>query len=73
MKFSNDENLIINKGNRTIDGMFDKSEDSFHYIVSRKDLNINLFGRFIIKTSSKVIVLDNIIKNYLHLFLNYLE
>jgi hypothetical protein len=38
--------------------MFDKSEDSFHYIVLRNDLNINLIGRFIIKTSSKVIILD---------------
>ena len=58
IEFVHDENIIINNEYKTIDGMFDKSEDSFHYIVLRNDLNINLIERFIIKTSSKVIILD---------------
>ena len=38
IEFTNDENLMINNGKYSIDGMFDKSEDSFHYIVSRESV-----------------------------------
>ena len=57
IEFTNDENLFINNGNVTIDGMFDKSEDSFRYIISRNNLNDRTIGRFILKASSKVVLL----------------
>ena len=58
IEFSNDDNLIFNKENKTIDGMLDKSHDSFHYIVSRTNYNETIIGKFILKTSSKIIILD---------------
>ena len=58
IEFTNDENIIINHQSKSIDGMFDKSEDSFHYVLSRIDSNESLVGRFIIKASSRVIILD---------------
>ena len=58
IEFKNDDNLIFNKENKTIDGMLDKSHDSFHYIVSRTIYNETIIGKFILKTSSKIIVLD---------------
>ena len=32
IEFNNDESLFFHKDNLTIDGMFDKSEDSFHLL-----------------------------------------
>jgi len=58
VEFTNDENLMINHGNTSIDNMFDKSEDSFHYIVSRESVQETIIGKFILKASSKVVVLS---------------
>ena len=58
IEFSNDENFIINNPKKSIDGMLDRSEDTFHYILSRIDSQNNLVGRFIIKASPKVVVLE---------------
>ena len=58
IEFSNDENFIINNPKKSIDGMLDRSEDSFHYILSRIDSQNNLVGKFIIKASPKVVVLE---------------
>ena len=58
IEFSNDENFIINNPKKRIDGMLDRSEDSFHYIVSRINSQNNLVGKFIIKASPKVVVLE---------------
>ena len=58
IEFSNDENFIINNPKKSIDGMLDRSEDSFHYIVSRINSQNNLVGKFIVKASPKVVVLE---------------
>ena len=58
VEFTNDENLMINGGNTSIDSMLDKSEDSFHYIISRETVKETIVGKFILKASSKVVVLS---------------
>ncbi len=58
VEFTNDENLMINGGNTSIDNMLDKSEDSFHYIISRESVKETIVGKFILKASSKVVVLS---------------
>ena len=58
IEFNNDEHLIFTRGKKKIDSMFDKSEDSFHFITSRSDVNEYEIGKFILKASTKEIILS---------------
>ncbi len=58
IEFTNDENLLFTNKKTIIGASFDKNEDSFHLVSSRNEIEENLIGKFIIKASSKVIVLD---------------
>ena len=58
IEFSNDENIITSNEKTTIGKIFDKSEDSFHYITSREDINEFSVGKFILKSSAKIITLS---------------
>ena len=57
IEFTNDENLLYENSKTLIDASFDKNEDTFRLISSREDLGVNLVGKFIVKASSKVLVL----------------
>ena len=58
IEFTNDENLFFDNSHTIIDATFDKDEDSFHLVASREDQNENMVGKFIIKASAKVLVLN---------------
>ena len=61
IEFNNDESLLFNKENKTIDGMFDKSEDSFHFTFYENKSKKNGIGKFFLKVSSKSVILE---RNY---------
>ena len=54
--FDDDENLFISKAHTKKGSMFDRTQDTFHY-VGEKDLD-NTLGSFLVKVSSKVIQYD---------------
>ena len=56
IEFNNDENLIFTRNKKKTDIMFDKSEDSFHFVTSRDDEYE--IGKFILKASTKDIILS---------------
>ena len=58
IEFINDDNIFFKQEKTMINAAFDKIEESFAYIPSRKELNDDLIGKFIIKASSKVILLN---------------
>ena len=58
IEFNNDEHLIFTRGKKKIDSMFDKSEDTFHFFTSRSDINESEIGKFILKASTKEIILS---------------
>jgi hypothetical protein len=58
IEFINDESLFFHKENKTIDTMLDKNEDSFHFTVYKNNSTQNIIGKFILKASSKIIVLE---------------
>ena len=58
IEFTNDENLFFKNEKTIINAAFDKIDESFYYIPSRKELNDNIIGKFIIKTSSKTLILN---------------
>ena len=58
IEFINDDNIFFKQEKTMINAAFDKIEESFSYIPSRKELNDYLIGKFIIKASSKVILLN---------------
>ena len=58
IEFNNDESLFFHKENKTIDTMLDKNEDSFHFTVYKNNSTQNIIGKFILKASSKIIVLE---------------
>ena len=58
IEFTNDENLFFDNSHTLIDASFDKDEDTFHLVASREDQNENMVGKFIIKASAKVLVLN---------------
>ena len=58
IEFTNDENLFFDNSHTIIDASFDKDEDTFHLVASREDQNENMVGKFIIKASAKVLVLN---------------
>lgn len=55
-EFDDDENLFISNAHTTKGSMFDRTQDTFHY-VTEKDLD-NTIGSFLVKASSKVIQYD---------------
>jgi hypothetical protein len=58
IEFINDDNIFFKQEKTMINAAFDKIEESFSYIPSRKELNDYLIGKIIIKASSKVIHLN---------------
>ena len=55
-EFSNDENLIIANGKTLKGAIFEKSQDTSHFIANRT--NDDVLGVFIVKVSPKAIQLD---------------
>ena len=58
IEFTNDDNLFFKNEKTIIDATFDKNEETFYYVSSRKETNNYLIGKFLIKASSKVLVLN---------------
>ena len=58
IEFTNDDNFFFSNKKTIIDASFDKNEDTFHLISSRENEREYLIGKFILKASSKVIILD---------------
>ena len=58
IEFINDESLLFNKENKTIDSIHDKNEDYFHFRLLENNSNENTIGKFILKASSKIVLLE---------------
>ena len=58
LEFKNDDNLLWDSTKITKDTMLDVSIDSFRYIKDRDNLDEKLIGKFVIKASSKVILVS---------------
>ena len=58
LEFKNDDNLPWDSTKITKDTMLDVSIDSFRYIKDRDNLDEKLIGKFVIKVSSKVILVS---------------